>query len=123
MTTATTTLTDFLLARVAEDEAEIGVLGPYQHDDSAGPNGVGWGEVGAISEVLMISHARVLAECEAKRRIVEWAGRHAHAADEKDPDPATRSFNAGAAWASYNIVRTLAAVYSDHPDYRSEWRP
>lgn len=44
--------------------------------------------------------ARVLAECEAKRRIVAWD-----------------------ASVDYGAVRFLATVYADHPDYRAEWRP
>lgn len=42
---------------------------------------------------------RVLAECAAKRRLVE-----ASAGNEK-------------------VLRILAEAYADHPDYRDEWRP
>lgn len=55
---------------------------------------------------------RVLAECEAKRRIVrlhpEILGICQECANEQYP------------------CRTLGAValpYADHPDYREEWRP
>ena len=64
------TLTEFLLARIAEDEAEVGTE-VYGHDDSAGPNGLGWAEVGALNEVLLMSQRRAHAEAEAKRRIVD----------------------------------------------------
>lgn len=53
--------------------------------------------------------ARVLAECEAKRRIVE---RHSSCDDV--------SF--GDASICPEIV-TLAAIYADHPDYQEAWRP
>lgn len=107
------TLAAFLLARIAEDVAELGVL--VGRDEGAGPNGLGWAEVGAISEVLMISHARALAECEAKRQIVEmhsnstygdrsWDG----ACDRPDPDGCP-------------TLIELTAVYADHPDYRQAW--
>src|SRR5689334_15491507 len=68
--TATTTLTDFLLARIAEDEEHARsatvpralwprvVEGVAEHDDAAG-----W-------HVLHWDPARVLTECEAKRQIV-----------------------------------------------------
>lgn len=45
--------------------------------------------------------ARVLAECRAKRRLVEELG----------------AFRRGAA------LRLLAMPYADHPDYRQEWKP
>lgn len=47
--------------------------------------------------------ARVLAECEAKRRIVEWAS------------DGEGEFH----WST--VLAPLAAVYADHPDYREEW--
>jgi hypothetical protein len=53
-------------------------------------------------------HTRMLREVEAKRRLVEVADT-ANLADDS------------AAWLG--ILKALAAVYSDHPDYRAEWRP
>jgi hypothetical protein len=51
--------------------------------------------------------ARVLAECEVKRRIVERVS--------------------DVAWATYSVrdvvLELLALPYADHPDYRSEWTP
>ncbi len=52
--------------------------------------------------------ARVLAECEAKRRIVEAHGSQLDARGEVYWSPE---------------VRYLAQVYSDHPDYDEAWRP
>ncbi len=47
---------------------------------------------------------RVLAECRAKRALVEGVG---------GVDP-----------LAYDLVlRSLALPYADHPDYREEWRP
>jgi hypothetical protein len=109
------TLTDFLLARIAEDETRAPLVDqcPYNLGDITEEEdwaGVHW------------TSARVLAECEAKRRIVgliediksaekaafdEWGDWH----DSEDEHP------------SELIVRLLAAVYADHPDYREEWRP
>jgi phytoene/squalene synthetase len=51
--------------------------------------------------------ARVLAECDAKRRIVA----EADAGHGGYPD------------GVYFAVRALALPYADHPDYRPEWRP
>lgn len=113
-------LTDFLLARIAEDEA-------FASEASCGP----W-EASRNREVLggdpqrLIAHprqatnarfirrhnpARVLAECEAKRRIVEEAT--LGAAPDTD------------LWAqvAWDVLRLLALPYADHADYREEWRP
>ena len=79
------TLTEFLLARIAEDEDEAEDNEPY------------WGGWSSAHE------ARVLAECEAKRRIVEELSHDGLGPRE---------------W----MLRVLAAVYSDHPDYRQEWK-
>lgn len=97
----------FLLARIAEDEEEVGWVYPDYRDEAAGPNGIGWAEVGAISEVLMTSVARVLADCAAKRAIVENHLRHI---------PGRSGYG-----ASRDAVRSLAGVYSGHPDYDPAW--
>jgi hypothetical protein len=98
--TDTLTLTDFLLARIAEDELDANDY----HETGAGecdlvfhgrvdPN-FGW-------KCTCGRPARVLAECEAKRRIVELHRQ---------------------SWpVSLKILRILAVVYADHPDYRDEW--
>lgn len=73
------TLAEFLLARFAEEAqyAETFRLeGPWHN-------------------------ARVLAEIEAKRRIVEWFTKP----------------------SDLLILRCLALPYADHPDYRQEWKP
>ena len=118
MITATASLTDFLLARIAEDEAavarppEVRSMGFY--GASLVPvGGHDWGHVAYLSP------ARVLAECEAKRRIV---GLHfavtpysvCGECGEPDAYPAP--------WPC-STLRALAAVYSAHPDCREEWRP
>ena len=125
------TLTDFLLARIAEDEAPTWKLIPY-----ACPPGCcapeGWvghrclicdeesygGTVEAITEIAeehaekVHRRARVLAECEAKRAVV---GLH----------PEMLGWCQGCAHESYpcRTLLALALPYADHPDYREEWRP
>jgi hypothetical protein len=106
MTTQTATLTDFLLARIEEDAAAATGTGPspWAHD-------LAW-------------HARVLAECEAKRRIVaDWQTLADRVDDQGRPlhlfDPVTSMLlKATEPW-----LRHLATVYADHPDYRPAWRP
>lgn len=135
-------LVEFLLARIAEDEnvarnhptpgpwkiAEVTgyrepryQVGPVREDDG--------GLVATEAQYFeRWQPARVLAECEAKRRIVEM-----HRADgapvvdllgmeyefcwtcsDSGPD--------AQAWPC-DTIKALAAVYADHPDYRDEWRP
>jgi hypothetical protein len=76
------TLTDFLLARIADLEA----MARAELNE-------GWEDI-------------VLAECEAKRRIVECA---------------TNMHTSGPDWDE--ACRFLALPYADHPDYREEWKP
>ena len=83
------TLTEFLLARIAEDEAAGGCGGPDRACDR-------------LSD-------RWLAECEAKRRILEQCVRQAEYVDT----PAD----------AVTTIRLLALPYADHPDFRPEWRP
>ena len=102
--TGLVTLTDFILARIAEDEAWARIEGAAYlraHDPSA-----------LVDEPKTPAlFPRVLAECEAKRRIVE----------EALSAPPTSQFDGvreSGAWT----LRALAAIYADHPDYRGEWR-
>lgn len=88
------TITEFLLARIAEDEDVARVF------DDVKPR---YYEVSGMEPspeyvTVYVSPARVLAECAAKRAIVD--ARH-----EDD-----------------TCIRILAAVYSDHPDYNKAWR-
>lgn len=112
-------LTDFLLARIAEDEALAhGVVldtgdGLLLVDEPVTIGG----------HQIVASASRVLAECEAKRRIVDL-----HQA--ADVDYGLEScFSCGARDGWHDLpfpcptLKALAAVYADHPDYRDEWRP
>jgi hypothetical protein len=116
MTTATLTLTDFLLARIAVDEdgRARALRDLAEAMRSQGHT--------TTADYLMSESDRVLAECEAKRLAIEaaWADheriegewgmcRSREQMSAKDDNPA--------------VVEALAAVYADHPDYREEWRP
>lgn len=101
MTTATQTLTDFLLARIAEDEASQG--------------GGRWSEGQwhlAACEVNTYNSGdcdcglpdRVLAQCAAFRAIVEQGA-----------DQFSTSLEGEEA------MRLLAGIYRDHPDFDDAW--
>lgn len=93
------TITEFLEARIAEDEREANVcLDQYRR-----------GEGGARSRWM-----RQLAECAAKRVIVTDR-RHM----DRSADPSEWAM--GYSDANYAALNALAAAYKDHPDYRQEW--
>jgi len=123
------TLAEFLLARIAEDEkaaADCDAASGYtiwEHDSD--------GEVGTanalVSHPVRVAYAehiakhdpfRVLAECEAKRRIV--------ALSQVEGTAQFPNYEGGyeSGWedASSDAVRLLALPYADHPDYQPEWR-
>jgi hypothetical protein len=111
-------LVAFLNARLAEDEeaARRATDGPWhQAGMSVRGRGRAYG-TGKEDVILVIRHtwpqeaahicrhdpARVLREVAAKRAILS-------------------SYTAAPDWVGREDVGHLAAVYSDHPDYREEW--
>ena len=113
-------IVEFLEARIAEDELRANYYGP-----------------------LAMGTARVLAECAAKRAILEqhkdWP-----ILVEKKPEftEATNDLNSmsyrvtqemvwltereyvkrfGVEAPTTNMIRALAAIYRDHPDYQEAW--
>ena len=96
-------LTDFLLARVAEDDE----MARAKFD------------------------VRGVRECEARRNIVKaWERRWEEAgAAANNPDlsvPERNAMNgmyASQATGLGQAIHLLAAAYADHPDYREDWRP
>jgi hypothetical protein len=101
-------LTEFLLARIAEDEVAAERAGSFTPWDETFQND-NYGH-------LTIQPARVLAECAAKRRIVEELVLP-YIAERR------RLMNGQPSWGDEHpdLLRILAAPYADHPDYREEW--
>lgn len=94
------TITEFLLARIQEDET---ATRNFMSRDNT--NGTIWG--------------RVLAECAAKRAIVE-----PFAKEWARPERLTDAYlSATLKLLLRSVIAPLAAVYKDHPDYRREWKP
>lgn len=87
-------LKTFLLARIEEDEAEA--VGLQQEMDYG----------------LEAFGDRLVAECAAKRAIVEQAATYSPELEHGD----------NGEWAFDVTLRALAAVYADHPDYQPEWK-
>jgi hypothetical protein len=126
MTITTPTLTEFLLARIAEDEASA----QESWRDLTGQDCSAWFDAieavvvrdsadevcrlpdgdGHVSQfVARYDPARALADCEAKRRIVKWV-------NDWPLRPAPPSSVDG-------LLPLLALPYANHPDFRKEWRP
>jgi uncharacterized protein DUF6221 len=108
------TLTDFLVSRIAEDEAAARAAEASEGDVheifDRGPETVG-------DHYRRHGPSRILAECDAKRRIVEHVqGVANNAGDPPSIEPASLPMLT-------HVLRLLALPYSDHPDYREEWRP
>ncbi len=113
------TLTEFLLARIAEDEH------PARMASEGWVSGDGMLELGCWDE------KRVLAECEAKRRIVEMAQTATSQETEfralADANPLSEeaadmlAIMGGVRTAADAACESLAAVYADHLDYQQEW--
>jgi hypothetical protein len=89
-------LAEFLLARIAEDEAAVSPFVAI-----AFPTGQ-WSE------------ARVLAECEAKRRII---GRFQMFSTMTELPRMEIRHN-----ELLDVLHTLALPYAEHPDYREGWK-
>jgi hypothetical protein len=137
-----TDLAEFLLARIAEDEAAaraatkgewtaVGTQFPDEESDAAEmirgyvdvfPDGPGiTGEEMAGPDAWHVARwdpARVLAECDAKRRIVEFWSQ----AFSKPTDFPGIQFDRVRSAAQWTL-QVLALPYADHPGFREEWRP
>lgn len=98
-------LTDFLLARIAEVEAEA------RAGMSPSPTDRGWHTVECAMDAVACSCRygdHVLAECEAKRKVI---------------DVLVRSMEGDYAPWNEAALRALVLPYADHPDYDETWRP
>ena len=121
------TLTEFLLARIGEDEetAEWAAEGTGDHEPGCCTY--------CDAARTIPNPARVLAECEAKRLIVaehqtstEWDdGINACTTCQWDIDcdAPKHDHQRGSGRFPCPTLRFLALPYADHPDYDEAWRP
>jgi hypothetical protein len=137
-----TALSEFLLARIAEDEeaARHSLDGDIEYLPSVTT------KRGDVIYLGVTHPTRVLAECEAKRKIValheSWLTLvQTPAKLERDDDGNLDNYvfrmSQEIAWLTTReyvtrfgtdpptapMLAALAAVYADHPDYDEEWRP
>jgi hypothetical protein len=106
-------IAEFLLARIAEDERVV-EQHRQLHDegewDKVNPH-----KIVAVGPRLTIDPARVLAECEAKRRIVGWFQTLGAMTDRDSLETRHNEL--------LHVLSALALPHADHPDYRQEWKP
>lgn len=135
------TLAAFLLARIAEDEvnAHAATAAAWTHervyddvwsvDLHIAREAFGVGEdcrmpAYVATHIIRQSPQKTLAECEAKRRIVELADDATGLDIQVDGE-----FRVGTRDTTVEpycgdlILLALALPYADHPDWREEWRP
>ena len=120
------TITEFLLARIAEDEAVAHEVEASNRADVerglysaelVAPETAMWATDGNFGQLAVYTHpSRVLAECNAKRLLIGlhsedpgFGRRHPCIAEEAD------------GWACLTLI-ALAGIYANHPDFREEWR-
>lgn len=126
------TLADWLLERIAEDEAlaEAATPGPWvveygralrsasiPDDEEGGTTYFSIADKPDAAHIARHDPARVLAECAAKRRIISFYG------DNLDAELIERQCVLGdkgphVAWLT---LRALAAPYAGHEGWRAEW--
>lgn len=107
---STVTLTEFLLARIAEDQAtaaEVKLAGALHPGYSW--RTITWFHQANRDHGMRWDPDRVLVECEAKRQII------AAVQESWDWDLVKDG-----AWE--DVLRPLAMPYADHPDYLEGWR-
>ena len=76
----------------------------------------------ALPHIARHDPARVLAECEAKRRIVERETERTRRIWRLRVDEHRRTWEQWQAEWPPDTLRDLALPYADHPDWREEWR-
>lgn len=134
-------ITEFLLARIAEDEeaARHGIAGDLDH--------LPYITCQCGRRTYLGGNARrMLAECQAKRAIIEchknWpvliqTPPRMEPVNPTDPTTLTYRATQEIQWATQQqyidrfgtepptapMLEQLAAVYADHPDYNPAWRP
>jgi hypothetical protein len=134
--TSTLTVTEFVEARIAEDEAvaraatpghwaaghrEVmyGQCSPGQQ--VVGPNGVISPKRVDVVHIARHDPPRVLAQCAAMRKIVE---RHSSIHNGWHDDAGEPTASCRHDWKEWPCpdLRALASIWSSHPDFRQEWR-
>ena len=142
------TLTEFLLARIAEREAvaRAATYGPWRYNPAKvnaidRSESVFAGKPGTMAitvastgpsddpqsmsdaaHIALHDPARILAECAAKRAVIKAAWSD-HCLIEGEWGGGQSQGAMSAKNDNPAVVEALASVYADHPDFQEEWRP
>ncbi len=103
-------LTEFLLARIAEDEHVAMVTRADEHPNVRERSAATSAYDAAGYTYVRTTSGRLSRDCTARRRIVS-----AHQAAQEAGDETT-------VVALETVMRHLAAVHADHPDFDPAWR-
>ena len=103
---STQTITEFLEARIAEDEYDAN-------------RELLWG----TTQTLTRMNARIVDECAAKRAIIKsyQSCVYAEAATDITKEFGVKLTVSGMVKGLELAIKSLAATYRDHADYREEW--
>lgn len=131
-----TDLVEFLLARVAEDEAVAAAPAPREQGDDGdfwfdGRSESQWHtarcglRMGEYMEPCQCdARTRVALECAAKRRVAAAFVQIDAMARDMSANDSTLAIQAyGTAQGLRTALRLLALPHADHPDYEEAWRP
>jgi hypothetical protein len=110
-------LAAFLLDRIAEDEAVARAVSAEDWAESW--RGINPRRLEIVRHIARHDPARVLADCDAKRRIVERLSGYLSSEHDPEPEGAWELLD-DHAWAT---LYALALPFADHPDYDPSWRP
>jgi hypothetical protein len=128
-------LVAFLKARLDEDEKAAGAAtpGPWaaldggvmSMDDETWP--VASTETGQERadrvHIARWDPARVLADVQAKRVVMDWCVKAIAAQREGSTSERTQTWDTATVDALYIATQALVLPYASHPDYRAEWSP
>jgi hypothetical protein len=96
---------EFLRARLREDEATARAVKPGKNED-----------VAKLRD-------RVLADVEAKWRLLGWVHEPQRERKELERSPVGRAIINGWVRRRQPVINELVAAYAGHPDFRPEWSP
>jgi hypothetical protein len=121
-------LTEFLLARIAEDEAVAREAATWDDGMYFFPWQAHIPQAGYFNSeqpygAVEFSAARVLAECEAKRRIVAMLDESLDFTEAMPTPGYARAYHSPSLDVLVRVEQILALPYAQHPDYRQEWTP
>lgn len=125
--TVSESLTEFLRGCIAEDEADARQLAKEldrwrREKVLNGPDGTQGSVVASLLRGSVADPDRILADCEAMRRVLDLA-EAARREGEFNSEWPVKQFFEGRWSLARAMLRALALQYADRPGYRQDYRP